>query len=280
MDESAKIVAFVRDLNLSVRIESGADRVGFQVQLFEGAEQVSRYEAHELAQGISGGWQIRGGSLLNVITSLGPALMVFDLGNDEIPWQNWITLLSSDPSTRRIPIICFGPHVDSVRLKAAKDAGAEVVVARSRFFNSLPELITKHAKIQTKDQLAGKCQGSLSELAVKGIEEFNRGEYFEAHELLENAWMEDESTGRDVYRAMLQVAVAYYQVMRGNYPGALKLFLRIRQWLDPLPEMCKGVDIARLKKDVNAVQREFLELGPDKVDEFNVNLLHPIEYRN
>jgi hypothetical protein len=48
----------------------------------------------------------------------------------------------------------------------------------------------------------------------------------------------------EVYRAVLQVAVAYFQIERGNYNGAAKMFLRLRQWIDPLPDYCRGIDIA------------------------------------
>jgi predicted metal-dependent hydrolase len=279
MDHLAKILAFVKDINFAIRIESAAEKKGLKALFIENAEQITI--SHWLQDGdkSTNPWNIHGGILFDKITTLRPALLIFDLGNDQIPWQHWITLLSSDPSTRRIPIICYGPHVEVSKLKAAKTAGAELVVSRSRFVNTLPDLLEKHAKVKTTAQLHKMCQKPLSNLAVQGLEEFNRGEYFEAHESLEIAWLGDDSPGRDVYRAILQIAVAYYQVTRGNYKGSIKMFLRLRQWLDPLPGVCRGINILQLRSEVCEVQQALLELGPERVSEFDLNLLRPIEYK-
>jgi len=95
--------------------------------------------------------------------------------------------------------------------------------------------------------LSEACSEQLSQRAIQGIELFNRGEYFEAHEVLEEAWREDHGLTRELYRAMLQVAVAYLQIERGNYRGSMKMFIRLRKWIEPLPEVCRGVDVAQLR---------------------------------
>jgi predicted metal-dependent hydrolase len=144
----------------------------------------------------------------------------------------------------------------------------------------MPDLLVKHARYKSANQLEEMCQQPLSDLAIQGLEEFNRGEYFEAHESLELAWVEDKSPGRDVYRAALQIAVAYYQVTRGNYRGARKMFLRLRQWLDPLPEVCRGINISQIRAEVDEVHQTVIALGSEKINEFDLNLLHPIEYKS
>jgi predicted metal-dependent hydrolase len=280
MNNSPKILAFVRDLNLEVRIESTAQRSGFEVIFVETAEQISAQDESQDEYHFDDIYQSRNGKLIDKITTSRPVLIIFDLGNDLVPWQEWIGLISSDPATRRIPIICYGSHVDVTRLQAAKKAGAEAVVARSRFFNSMPDLLVKHARYKSANQLEEMCQQPLSDLAIQGLEEFNRGEYFEAHESLELAWVEDKSPGRDVYRAALQIAVAYYQVTRGNYRGARKMFLRLRQWLDPLPEVCRGINISQIRAEVDEVHQTVIALGSEKINEFDLNLLHPIEYKS
>jgi predicted metal-dependent hydrolase len=118
----------------------------------------------------------------------------------------------------------------------------------------------------------------LSQLAIKGIELFNEGNYYDAHEELEEAWNEDQGPGRDLYRGILQVGVAYYQIERGNYRGAVKMLLRVRQWLDPLPDTCRGVNLARLKEDVRAVHEALTTLGPKSIDEVDRNLFRPVQY--
>jgi hypothetical protein len=273
------ILAFVSDLNFEIRIESTANKIGFQVRVIESAGQIAPPDERELGRQFAEHLEGRGAVLLDKITQWHPALIIFDLGNDLVPWEDWINLISSVPATRRIPILCFGPHVDVEKLKAAKSAGAKEVVARSRFVRELPDLLLKLARHTDLEEVENACQEQLSFHAKRGLEKFNRGEYFEAHDLLEKAWMEDESLGRELYRAILQVAVAYYQVLQENYNGAAKMFLRLRQWIDPLPDICKGVNVAQLRQEANEVHRSILSLGPERMNELDKRLLKPVEYK-
>ncbi|HLE53165.1 MAG TPA: DUF309 domain-containing protein [Anaerolineales bacterium] len=217
--------------------------------------------------------------LLDRLTLWKPALMIFDLGNRNIPWREWIALVTSVPATRRIPVLCYGSHVDIKTMHEASAAGAQKVVPRSRFVQDLPGLIQQYARASDREALSTACQEPLSPMAVRGLEEFNRGEYFEAHESLEAAWKADNSSGRELYQAVLQVAVAYYQILRGNYSGAAKMFLRLRQWIDPLPDYCRGVHVANLRAEAQAVHQELLRLGPERIADFDRSLLRPAIYQ-
>jgi hypothetical protein len=216
--------------------------------------------------------------LVDQLTRWHPALILIDLSNQAIPWRDWLPMLKTVPATRRIPVICFGSHVDVDTMKTARSCGAEAVLARSRFVSDLPDLILRYARVPDYEAIEEACKLPLSPLALKGLEEFNRGEYFEAHESLEDAWNEDQSVGRDLYRAILQVAVAYLQIERGNYNGAVKMFFRMRQWIDPLPATCRGVDIARLRADAEQVRLALMAYGPDKILELDQSLFKPVIY--
>ncbi len=280
MNNHQLILAFVRDLNFEVRIENAAQQNGFQVKVIESAEQIAPPDEEDLGVQIAEHLGGRGAVLLDKVTQWHPALIIFDLGNDFIPWEDWIRLISSVPATRRIPILCFGPHVDVEMMQAAKAAGANEVVARSRFLTQLPDLLLKNARNTDWAEMEDVCQDHLSYYAKRGLEEFNRGKYFKAHDSLEKAWIEDESPGRELYRAILQVAVAYYQVQKGNYNGAAKMFLRLRQWIDPLPDFCRGVNVVQLRKEERAVHKALLNLGPERIEEFDQSLMKPVKYED
>jgi predicted metal-dependent hydrolase len=79
-----------------------------------------------------------------------------------------------------------------------------------------------------------------------------------------------------MYKAVLQVAVAYLQIERQNYAGAVKMFMRARQWLDPLPDVCRGIDIGRLKQDAQQVHQTLLELGPQQIQTIDRNIFRPV----
>ncbi len=90
--------------------------------------------------------------------------------------------------------------------------------------------------------------------------------------------MQTEGPVRDLYRAILQVAIAYYQIERGNYWGAHKLFLRVLQWFAPLPDRCQGIDVARLRADAAAARAHLEALGPERIAEFDRSLFKPVVY--
>ncbi len=279
MNEFPQILAFVKDLNFSTRIESAAERQGFELIIIESAEQISLEEGESgrgtLGEPLEGG----DGILVENITLWRPALIIFDLGNESIPWLEWISMLTSVSATRGIPVLCYGPHIESNNLEAAKDAGATKVVTRSNFVKNLPYLIMDLAKVINPEELRITCDELLSYYARKGLDKFNRGEYFEAHDLLEIAWKEDQSPGRELYRAILQVSVAYYQILRGNYNGAAKMFLRMRKWLDPLPDICRGINIRKLRREARAVHQELQRLGAERILEFDTSMLRRIEFQ-
>lgn len=120
------------------------------------------------------------------------------------------------------------------------------------------------------------CQQILPAKAQEGIALFNAGRYFEAHEALEKAWIEDCSPGRDLYRGILQVAVAYYHILRGNYRGARKMLRRCRGWLAGFPDICQGVDVAGLRRDYETVEALLIRLGPQNLASFDPRNLKPL----
>ncbi len=94
----------------------------------------------------------------------------------------------------------------------------------------------------------------LPEQVQRGIELIHRGEYFEAHEVLEAAWRAEPGPIRELYRGLLQAAVAAYHLERGNWRGAWKVAGRALRHLAPWPEVVLGIDVAALRRDVAALR--------------------------
>ncbi|MEL6603260.1 MAG: DUF309 domain-containing protein [Cyanobacteria bacterium J06614_10] len=53
----------------------------------------------------------------------------------------------------------------------------------------------------------------------KGIDEFNRGEFYACHDTLEAIWMDADSAEKPFYQGILQVAVAFYHLGNLNWRG-------------------------------------------------------------
>jgi uncharacterized protein len=275
-EETPLILGFIADLIFAVKIEQAAAGLGYQVDWVERAEQVVPPLP---AGGSTEPFDGPAGALIDAVSQRQPSLMIFDLGNSAIPWREWLPLLKSSPATRRIPLLCYGSHVDANTLAEARRCGADSVVARSRFASDLPHLLEKYARLPDFAAIQQGCQEELSEMGMRGLEAFNHGKYFEAHELLEAAWNQDATPAKELYRAILQVAVAYYQIERGNYNGAVKMFQRMRQWFEPLPDECRGVDVKKLRLAAERAYARLLELGRQHLIEFDRNDFEPVVYR-
>lgn len=273
---SPLIIAFVADLMFTTRIDLVAQHLGYHVEWIESAGALGGEASNGRPERPGERLYGRDGRLFDHVTRRRPALLLFDLTNDAVPWRDWIAALKSAAATRRIPVLCFGPHEDVETMTAAKNAGADAVLARSRFTADMPALFQRYARVADSAAIAAACTEPLAELARSGIELFNQGAYYGCHDALEAAWMSDPGAGRDLYRGLLQVAIAYYQIERGNYRGAVKMLLRVRQWLDPLPAVCRGVDVAALRDGVEHVRAALSELGETRLDEFDRSLLRPI----
>jgi uncharacterized protein len=96
---------------------------------------------------------------------------------------------------------------------------------------------------------------------VQGIDEFNRGLFFECHETLEAIWLEEHGDDRLFYQGIIQVAAGYYKLEQGVLIGAIKLWQRGLEKLEPYGPEHLGVDLASLVEPTkeNLVKAEAAE---------------------
>jgi hypothetical protein len=127
--------------------------------------------------------------------------------------------------------------------------------------------------------LSADCNAPLHPHAAQGLRLFNEGKYFEAHEALEVAWLEEKGKVRDLYRGILQVGVEYLHITRRNYNGAVKLYKRSQRWLKDWPAVCRGIYVDELRRDAEAAINEVIRLGEKKIGEFDLRLLKPVRWR-
>lgn len=132
--------------------------------------------------------------------------------------------------------------------------------------------------IAPPDETQPACQEQLPLEAIAGLQAFNAGQFFEAHEHLENAWRAELRPVREMYRGVLQVAVGYYHISRQNYVGARKMFAHSRNWLTPFPVVCQGIDLKQLRQDMDRVEAELVRLGPNHIADFNRSLFKKVVY--
>ena len=72
----------------------------------------------------------------------------------------------------------------------------------------------------------------MKKLFIKGVECFNRKEYYDAHEYFEEMWTDYNLNDKLFIQALLQLSVAYFHISNSNRNGALGLFKKSISKLD------------------------------------------------
>ena len=102
-------------------------------------------------------------------------------------------------------------------------------------------------KTLSENSIECVCHHPIPPLVRIGLESFNNGHYFDAHEFLEEAWRNEKGPIRELYRGILQVGVGFYHIQRSNFNGAHKLFQRALGWLTPFPSICQGINVDQIR---------------------------------
>jgi hypothetical protein len=192
-------------------------------------------------------------------------------------WRFWTVTPKTSPATRRIPIILVSD--DDTQRQMALASGANLALSPAELADQLADLLPTLARVPDPAQVARmeeQCGQPLPPEALEAVRRFNAGEYYKQHDLFEALWMQETGPVRDLYRAVLQVGIAYYQITRGNGRGAHKMLLRSVQWLALLPDRCQGIDIAALRADSARVRAELERLGLDNIAGFDLSLLKAV----
>jgi uncharacterized protein len=117
--------------------------------------------------------------------------------------------------------------------------------------------------------VGGRWALAVEKGLAAGLDAIRRGEYFAAHEELEDAWRAAAPEERDFYQGLVHVAVAWYQAGRGNRVGCERQLEKAARRLGPYAPEHRGVNVASILKQVQAaatlVASGSLELPPPRL---------------
>jgi PleD family two-component response regulator len=119
--EPKRILAVVGDLFFSVKLADAAKRAGLALEFARDAA-----DAMEKARGK-------------------PALIILDLNFDAVQPLDLIAKLKASEETRGIGVIAYVSHVQGELKRQAHAAGCDMVLARSAFSQSIPQIFKRHA---------------------------------------------------------------------------------------------------------------------------------------
>jgi predicted metal-dependent hydrolase len=81
------------------------------------------------------------------------------------------------------------------------------------------------------------------------VELFNRRQFFECHEVLEEIWTPERGPRRLFLQSLIHFAVAFYHDQRGNPVGATRQLRKGLRKLEAYLPTCEGIDTARLHRE-------------------------------
>ena len=250
------------DLFFLPRIEDAATALGFRYQVIEKGEQLGM-QGDSILREVPLTEPLQGpdAALIRYLVDERPALIIVDTAHQSIPWNKWVRIIKTSAATLRIPIIAFGAHVFREALADAKEAGADLTITRGQLETSISDLLTEWSRFPDQNAILSICAEELSDEGKQGVQLIHKGEYYKAHEILELAWQNSVRAEAYLIRSLLQVSVIYLHIQRGNLRGTMKMLLRVKEWLEPLPSRCQGIDVEALRKNLDELRATLDESG-------------------
>ena len=99
-----------------------------------------------------------------------------------------------------------------------------------------------------------------------GVELIRAGEYFAAHEELEDAWRAAPAEERDFFQGLVHVAVAWYQAGRGRKIGTERQLAKAVRRLGPFAPAHRGLELEPLLAQLRELHAQgSLELPPPRL---------------
>jgi predicted metal-dependent hydrolase len=89
--------------------------------------------------------------------------------------------------------------------------------------------------------------GDEATIHEDAFEKFNRGDFFESHELWEKLWLRAAGPRKNFYQALIQSAAALLNLKHCKSTGALSLYRKAKGRLDKLPANYAGLAIGEFR---------------------------------
>lgn len=100
----------------------------------------------------------------------------------------------------------------------------------------------------------------------RGMDQFNREEFFESHESWEEIWLGAPEPDKTFLHGVIQIAAAFHHYNRGNRAGATSLLGKGLRKLARFPEDYRGLHVEDLRRRARAWHQALVE-GRDRRSE-------------
>ncbi len=98
---------------------------------------------------------------------------------------------------------------------------------------------------------------------ARGVDEFNRGFYFECHDTIEDLWSGLRGPSRDFFQGLIQVSVAFYHLGNANLAGAESMARRALKRFERYPDRYFGFDLAAQRESLRLLRERIARADPE-----------------
>jgi hypothetical protein len=140
---------------------------------------------------------------------------------------------------------------------------------------------------QTRSQVgSGPCGGACGPLwnpewkdspwdpaVIEAVSLFNRGYYWETHEVLEHLWLEETTRIRKLYQGLIQASAALYHVLNANPKGVGRLVDESCAKLQDFRPKYQGLDLEPLIAALIAFKSQADDIASSRRQNFDYDQL-------
>jgi hypothetical protein len=119
------------------------------------------------------------------------------------------------------------------------------------------------------EKLFGKRGSSLFR---KGIELFNAGKHWEAHEVFEDVWRMQKGDAKRLAQGFVQMAAGFAYIKKKRFSSIAYLFDKSSEKFALVGHLLPQVNISELVDAMSAAKREVERLGEEHVEKFQSSL--------
>ena len=100
----------------------------------------------------------------------------------------------------------------------------------------------------------------IKTLFQKGLSEYEKGDYFEAHEAWEDLWSDYYIPDRRFIQGLIQLSVSFVHLGNGNMVGAKSLLKKCQDKFYDFSEIQRGINLVELTSAIEAVELVYEDL--------------------
>jgi len=119
---------------------------------------------------------------------------------------------------------------------------------------------------------------SKEKLFVDGLNAFNNGKFYDAHEFWEDLWSDYILVDAKFIQALIQLSVGYFHISNFNKNGAIGLLTKSINKFELYPSRHRQINV---KLILDSIGKSLLDLNNiKKIEDFNWNLVPEIKISN